>query len=116
MITPEPNKWCSLPGKPAFMYLPVPETGLSASQKKAADIHLDFWKKNLDWDAEKQEGFWMYTYYKKHLPEKYKYLADRIMNSDYIDLRQSFEAIIGLIGKDIADPYEERIKEAPVRL
>ena len=77
---------------------------------------MKYWNETQDWDAEKQEGFWMFTYYYNNLPKEYKYLANRIMNSDCIDLQETFEAIIGILGEKNINPYEEKEKKAPVKL
>jgi hypothetical protein len=72
-----PNEWCEVANLPHFMYLPVPD---GAVDEAMLERHLDYWLTNSDWDEERQEGFWMLTAYKKHLPRRYGYLADRIMN------------------------------------
>ncbi len=74
---PEPNEWCPAPNMPLLMYLPVPEGKVD---EELLNKHFSYWIEKGDFDNERQFGFWMLNAYDKALPNKYRYLSNRIMN------------------------------------
>jgi hypothetical protein len=72
-----PNEWCPASGYPSFMYLAVPTGKVPPSE---LERHVRHWMDNGDFDETRQVGFWMYTAYKRALPTRFAFLADRIMN------------------------------------
>lgn len=99
---PAPNEWCSEPGQPSFMYLPVPSVPLTAEQEAMVNRHFRYWTEFGDYDDEAQQGFWMYERYRETLPLRYQYLADRVMNlhGQPTKLLETLRAIIGLAGSE----------------
>lgn len=100
---PAPNEWCSEPGQPSFMYLPVPSVPLTAEQEAMVNRHFRYWTEIGDYDNETQQGFWMYERYREALPSRYRYLANRVMNlhEQPTKLLETFRAIIGLAGSNV---------------
>jgi hypothetical protein len=99
---PTPNEWCSEPGQPSFMYLPVPSVQLAAEQEAMVNRHFRYWTEFGDYDDEAQQGFWMYERYREALPSRYRYLADRVINlhRQPTKLLETLRAITGLGGSD----------------
>lgn len=88
-IEPIPNEWCPQPGLPAFMYLPVPEGQID---QQIFERHVKHWIETQDWDDDRQAGFWLYTAYRQTLPNRMRYLADRIMNLELAFGKEKYEA------------------------
>lgn len=74
---PEPNEACPVPGLPAFMYRPVPD---GDADPETVARHVRHFVETGDFDNDAQEGFWMYTAYRRALPTRYRYLAERAHN------------------------------------
>ncbi|MDF5707285.1 MAG: hypothetical protein PUP90_06285 [Nostoc sp. S4] len=98
-----PNEWCSEPDQLSFMYLPVPNVSLTIEKEAMVNRHFQYWTEFSDYDNDIQQGFWMYEHYRKHLPLKYRYLSNRLMNlyRQPTKLLQTLRAIIKLIGTDV---------------
>ncbi|MBD2020182.1 hypothetical protein H6F43_08280 [Leptolyngbya sp. FACHB-36] len=90
-LEPIPNEWCPKPGLPVFMYLPVPD-GLV--DEALLDRHVRHWQETNDWDDDKCVGFWVYTGYRRALPRRMRYLADRIMNLQKAFGSEHYEAAL----------------------
>jgi hypothetical protein len=76
-VEPTPNEWCPKPGLPAFMYLPVPS---GVIDEVMLERHVEHWLETQDWDQDRNAGFWVYTAYCRALPNRMRYLANRVMN------------------------------------
>ncbi len=108
-LEPTPNEWCPKPGLPALMYLPVPS---GDADKIMLERHVKHWIETQDWDENRQAGFWLYTAYRRALPNRLRYLADRIMNLEpafgaelyEAKLRQTIEGILSVT--DLAFDWE----------
>ncbi|MGG6268783.1 hypothetical protein ACQ4M3_31485 [Leptolyngbya sp. AN03gr2] len=110
-IVPDPNEWCPKAGLPAFMYLPVP-TG--SVDELLLERHTQHWVETRDWDDNEQVGFWLYTAYRRALPNRMRYLADRIMNLELAfgselyeaKLRQTIRGILAIADSNFDwEPY-----------
>jgi hypothetical protein len=113
----QPNEWCPVPHAPACMYLPVPVSMTDAAE---VERHVRYWLETNDFDEARQIGFWLYHAYKKALPENYRYLADRVMNLEYVygcpmneeKLRESIVGILSVARKDFDwEPYFAKEKD-----
>jgi hypothetical protein len=97
---PSPNEWCPVGGLPDFMYLPLPSGAVEASE---LERHVHHWLSTGDFDVERQAGFWLHTAYRRALPSRFAFLADRIMNlsvafPDHYEaaLRQTLRAVLAV--------------------
>ncbi len=104
MIEPTPNEWCPRTGLPPLMYLPVPS---GAVDEAMLERHVKHWLETHDWNESRDAGFWLYTAYCRALPNRMRYLANRIMNLTLAfgaeryeeKLRQTIEGVL-----TVADP------------
>jgi hypothetical protein len=99
-------------------FLPVPDGDVD---EEMLELHLDYWLSGSDFDYERQDGGWMLTAYGKHLPRRYGYLGDRIMNlqlatqwdnARYVEaLRRTLRGILAVApaGTDW-EPYLARVR------
>ncbi len=100
-VEPAPNEWYSKPGLPACMYLPIPS---GVVDEVLLERHVKHWVETQDWDDERQAGFWLYTAYRRALPSRMRYLADRILNLELafgiesyeVKLRQTIKEILSV--------------------
>lgn len=112
-VQPAPNAFCPVPGLPAFMYLPVPTADVDAV---AVERHFQHWATGADFDVEQQAGFWLYNAYRRALPSRYAYLADRIMNISLAfpdqkekALRDAVRGVLAVVDRDFDwEPYFSR--------
>lgn len=103
-IEPTPNEWCPRTDLPLFMYRPVPS---GVVDEAMLERHVKHWLETDDWDQSRDAGFWLYTAYCRALPNRMRYLANRIMNLTLAfgaeryeeKLRQTIEGIL-----TVADP------------
>jgi hypothetical protein len=59
------------------MYLPVPS---GVIDEVMLERHVEHWLETQDWDQDRNAGFWVYTAYCRALPNRMRYLANRVMN------------------------------------
>ncbi|MBW4440524.1 MAG: hypothetical protein KME10_04670 [Plectolyngbya sp. WJT66-NPBG17] len=112
-IEPVPNEWCAKPGLPTLMYLPVPN---GSADEVLLERHIKHWVETRDWDDAREAGFWLYTAYRRALPNRMHYLADRIMNLELAfgselyeaKLRQTIKGILSI--SDPAFNWEPYLK------
>jgi hypothetical protein len=111
MEHPEPNEWCPEPEMPPFMYWPVPDGPVDEA---ILTRHVRHWIETRDFDEARQAGFWLYNGYKRALPARFGFLADRIMNLSLAfpaerydeELRRTLRGILAVVPKDFEwEPY-----------
>lgn len=109
------NEWCPVPGMPSFMYLAVPAHEVD---ELMLERHIDHWLDTGDFDEERQAGFWLLNAYKKFLPTRWSFLADRMMNLNAVFIddgeyqlanRNTLRGILSVASKDADwEPYLAR--------
>lgn len=111
---PEPNEFCPVPGAPPFMYLPLPDGDADAEM---VERHVRHWVETGDFDDDTGEGFWLYNAYRRALPTRYRFLADRMMNmwsvflGDEVRIRDTVRAILAVTDEGFEwEPYLARSK------